>query len=62
MSAEARADCVWLDVEEAIVLLVDEGFALADAGLFAAALLRPQTSIGGQDAYPALSLKAAAMA
>jgi hypothetical protein len=53
---------VWLDVDEANVLMLDEGFVLADAGLFAAALLRPQTSIGGDDAYPTVFLKAAAMA
>jgi death-on-curing protein len=60
---EAAPDgCVWLDVDEADVLMLDEGFVLADAGLFAAALLRPQTSIGGDDAYPTVFLKAAAMA
>jgi death-on-curing protein len=62
MSAAAPDGCVWLDVEEAALLAADEGFLLADAGLFAAALLRPQTSIGGSDAYPTLVLKAAAMA
>jgi death-on-curing protein len=62
MNEAAPDRCVWLDVEEAALLVADEGFVLADAGLFAAALLRPQTSIGGDDAYPTLFLKAAAMA
>ncbi len=61
--SEAPPDgCVWLRVEEAALLVADEGFVMADSGLFAAALLRPQTSIGGSDAYPTLYLKAAAMA
>jgi death on curing protein len=61
--SETGADgCVWLGVEEAALLAADEGFVLTDAGLFAAAMLRPQTSIGGYDAYPTLFMKAAAMA
>ena len=62
MTERAPDACVWLGVEDAAVLVADEGFVLADAGLFAAALLRPQTSIGGDDAYPTVFVKAAAMA
>lgn len=62
MTIDGPTDAVWLVVEEAALLLDDEGFVLADAGLFASALLRPQTSIGGVDAYPTVHLKAAAMA
>ena len=62
MTERAPDACVWLGVEDAAVLVADEGFVLADAGLLAAALLRPQTSIGGDDAYPTVFVKAAAMA
>ena len=34
---------------------------LADFGLLESAILRPQTSVGGQDAYPDVHAKAAAM-
>ncbi len=62
MTIDGPTDAVWLVVEEAALLLDDEGFVLADAGLFASALLRPQTSIGGVDAYATVYLKAGAMA
>ena len=37
------------------------GFLVKDLGLLDSALVRPKTTLFGEDAYPALELKAAAM-
>lgn len=37
------------------------GFHIKDAGLLGSAIARPQTTLFGEDAYPAFELKAAAM-
>ena len=46
-----------------VAMMAQEGeeFLIADLGLLGAALMRPQTSAFGQDAYPALSTKGAAL-
>lgn len=52
------------DVTElGIAMLAEEGqeFLIADAGLLGSALMRPQTSVFGEDAYPTLPGKAAAL-
>jgi len=41
--------------------VIDGGVKVRDHGLLQAALARPQTSVFGEDAYPALSDKAAAL-
>lgn len=48
------------DVLDLALRLLGAPVPLRDAGLLAAAVARPQTSIGGQDAYPDLWTKAAA--
>lgn len=54
---------VFLTVGDVVALHEQEVGAnlLADFGLLESAVLRPQTSIGGEDAYPDLHTKAAAM-
>lgn len=49
------------DVLDLALRLLGAPVPLRDAGLLAAAVARPQTSIGGQDAYPDLWTKAAAL-
>jgi death-on-curing protein len=51
----------YLSVEEVLGIIVDEGFTLADPGLLASAVVRPQMSVFGDDAYPTVWLKAAAL-
>jgi death-on-curing protein len=54
---------VYLTVGDVLALHEQEVGAnlLADFGLLESAVLRPQTTIGGEDAYPDLHTKAAAM-
>lgn len=52
----------YLTVEDLIDLTEAHGTAVADLGLLASAAARPQTSVAGQDAYPCLQEKAAALA
>ena len=52
------------DVTElGIAMLAEEGeeFLIADVGLLDSALMRPQTSAFGEDAYPSLRTKTAAL-
>lgn len=54
----------YLDVEDLVVLgtqLLGDEFAVRDVGLLGAAAERPQTSAFGEDAYPDLWTKAAAL-
>jgi death on curing protein len=54
----------FLDLDDILDLarrLLGEPVPIRDAGLLAAAVARPQTSIGGQDAYPDVWTKAAAL-
>ena len=51
----------YLSLEAALQQIAISGFYVKDAGLLDSALARPQTSVFGEDAYPTLELKAAAM-
>ena len=50
---------VYLDVEDLLTLA--EGAALRDVGLLASAAARPQASAFGEESYPTLWVKAAAL-
>jgi death-on-curing protein len=52
---------VYLDLEDALEQIAFLGFRVKDIGLLDSALARPKTSLFGEDAYPDLSTKAAAM-
>ncbi len=51
----------YLEPEQAVASARHLGFRLRDEGLLFSALARPATSVYGNDAYPALELKAAAL-
>ena len=52
----------YLDLEDLLGLVRDLGAGpMRDAGLLEAAAARPRTSLFGEDAYPGLPLKAAAL-
>ena len=51
----------YLSLEDALQQISIAGFYVKDAGLLDSALARPQTSVFGEDEYPTLELKAAAM-
>lgn len=51
----------YLDVEALLPQLHRIGLEVRDAGLLASALARAESSISGQDSYPTLWLKAAAV-
>ena len=54
----------YLDVDDLVSLAVDllgEPLPLRDGGLLASAAARPQATVGGQDAYPDLWSKSAAL-
>ncbi len=54
----------FLDLDDVIELarrLLGDPPPIRDAGLLGSAIARPQTTIGGEDAYPSLWLKAAAL-
>ena len=52
---------VYLDLEDALAQVAFLGFMVKDVGLLDSALARPKTSLFGEDAYPDLPTKAAAM-
>jgi death on curing protein len=55
---------VYLDLEDALALtvrLLGDPAPVRDVGLLGSAMVRPQMSVGGVDAYPNLWLKAAAL-
>jgi death-on-curing protein len=60
--AEGRVEFLDLDdlLDLAQVLLGDSP-PIRDVGLLASAVARPQTTVGGEDAYPTIWLKAAAL-
>jgi death-on-curing protein len=47
--------------EEAWAVVARLGFHIRDAGLVSSAIARPRTTVFGQDAYPDLATKAAAL-
>ncbi|MDP9239884.1 MAG: Fic family protein [Actinomycetota bacterium] len=51
----------YLQLEDVVRQVARAGFRLRDPGLLAGALARPQASAFGQDAYPSLWEKAAAL-
>ena len=51
----------YLPFELALKIAALEGFLVRDPGLLDSAVLRPRSSVFGQDAYPTLAQKAAAM-
>ncbi len=51
----------YLDLEDALQLISRAGFYVKDLGLLGSALARPKTAVFGEDAYPSLELKAAAL-
>ncbi|MFJ4229197.1 type II toxin-antitoxin system death-on-curing family toxin [Paenarthrobacter nicotinovorans] len=51
----------YLDIEDALQVVDRYGFHIRDVGLLASALARPATTVMGAEAYPELSLKAAAL-
>jgi len=51
----------FLTLEDALQVTQRLGFHVRDAGLLASALARPAASLFGQDAYPGLDRKAAAL-
>ena len=51
----------YLNLEILIEALEETGFYIKDVGLLDSALARPKTTVFGEDAYPTLELKAAAM-
>ncbi|MDE0868632.1 MAG: type II toxin-antitoxin system death-on-curing family toxin [Aquiluna sp.] len=52
---------VYLDLEDALEQVAFLGFMVKDVGLLDSALARPRTSLFGEDVYPDLPTKAAAM-
>jgi death-on-curing protein len=51
----------YLSLEDALMQVKALGFYVKDPGLLEAALSRPKTTVFGEDAYPTLQMKAAAM-
>src|ERR1700712_2304999 len=51
----------FLTDDEAFAVVKRLGFYVRDAGLLSSALARPQTTVFGEDAYPDLATKTAAM-
>ncbi len=53
---------LYLELEQALAVVAEEGIGpVLDAGMLDSALARPQASAFGEDAYPTLDLKAAAL-
>ena len=59
--AAGRRVTLFLELDEALVLVTRMGFHAQDAGLLGSALARPATTVMGQPAYPTLPLQAAAL-
>lgn len=52
---------LYIEPAQGLAVVERLGFHVRDAGLFVSALSRPAASIFGDDAYPSIELKAAAM-
>lgn len=52
---------LYIDFELAVAICQSEGFVIRDAGLLGSALARPMMTVMGDDAYPSVALKAAAL-
>lgn len=53
---------IFIDLDDALHVIQRLGFYVKDVGLLDSALARPRSTVFGEDAYPTLSLKAAALA
>jgi death-on-curing protein len=51
----------YVELDQALDVIASLGFHVKEVGLLDSALARPQTTVFGEDAYPTLELKAAAM-
>lgn len=51
----------YIELADALFVIRKLGFFVKDVGLLDSALARPRASVFGEDAYPTISLKAAAM-
>ena len=51
----------YLTLDDVLALTARAGFTIADYGLVESALARPQASVFGEDAYPTIHQKAAAL-
>ena len=61
---DADVDVEFLDLDDVLDLarrLLGDPPPVRDVGLQTAAVVRPQTTVGGEDAYPTIWLKAAAL-
>ena len=58
---DAEQEVEFLTDDEAYAVVRHLGFHLRDAGLLSSAIARPRTTVFGEDAYPDLVTKAAAM-
>ena len=61
MSPGSTDDPDFLTDEEAFAVVPRLGFHIRDAGLLSSPLARPRTTVFGEDAYPDLATKTAAM-
>ncbi len=52
---------IYLDLDDILALTARAGFTIADYGLVESALARPQATVFGEDAYPSIHEKAAAL-
>ena len=52
---------IYLELDDLVEQLTRVGFMVRDYGLLESALARPQATVFGEDAYPTLELKTAAM-
>lgn len=52
---------LYLEIREVALFLQEQGFYIRDIGLLESALMRPRASVFGEDAYPSLSRKVAAL-
>jgi death-on-curing protein len=51
----------YVELSDALEVIQKLGFFVKDVGLLDSALARPRTTVFGEDAYPSLPIKAAAM-
>lgn len=58
---EPRDAVEYLTLEDLLVIVEELGAQVRDIGLLASAVARPQTTVFGEDAYPGLATKAAAL-
>ena len=52
---------IYVDLDDILALTGRAGFTIADYGLVESALARPQAAVFGEDAYPSIHEKAAAL-